>query len=63
VFELTEKIKELLHGTQPKGPQFTRTVLDILQRENNWVILGSLPLPPFLNLLRLYLCNLDFVET
>eukprot|EP00026_Physarum_polycephalum_P001811 Phypoly_transcript_01814.p1 GENE.Phypoly_transcript_01814~~Phypoly_transcript_01814.p1 ORF type:complete len:641 (-),score=169.30 Phypoly_transcript_01814:60-1982(-) len=38
VFELTEKVKELLQGTQPKGPQFTRTVLDILQRENNWIL-------------------------
>jgi len=28
----------LLHGTQPRGPQFTKTVLDILQRENNWIL-------------------------
>ena len=44
--ELTEKVKELLQGTQPRGPQFTKTVLDILQRENNWVFpppLSSLP--------------------
>ena len=35
--DLTERVKELLEGTHPNGPEFTQTVFDILQRENNWV--------------------------
>jgi THO complex subunit 1 len=38
IAELTTQVKELLEGTHPNGVQFTRTVFDILQRENNWIM-------------------------